>query len=231
MGIHDEREFNRALDQFTVDQGVTPFPIFRWVNTDGATIAFLMSDGSVSIEPLTLLEKADNINDETFPRLFINNQTALASGSINFSVFTSRSDATINTLRVANHDAAGATPTLIRAGVWEWNDDTDSGTLVASSANDTSKFSAGQSVNTFTLSSPWNKRKGIKYAIGVLVVSGFAMPSQVGIVRGFTGAVGDMLNSGQRLAGIMGGNADLPTTLTSQTGGGPVTSPYWQMLT
>lgn len=231
MGIHDEREFNRALDQFTVDPDSDPFPIFRWVNPDGTVVATLMSNGTIFSGIRSIFEQPSTYDDETYPRFLARNGSALASGTLNFSVFTSRSDAVITKVRCTSVNAAAATPTLIRVGVWEWNDSADSGTLVASSANDTTKLAAANTLYTFPLSAALNKRAGTRYAVGVLVVSDAAMPHIAGYDRSFTTGLAELINSGQRIAGVRTGLADLPATLTSQGGSGPVTSPYWQMLT
>lgn len=46
MGVHDDRELNRPIQQYIIDSEVDPFPLMRWVSPVGNMIATLMSDGS-----------------------------------------------------------------------------------------------------------------------------------------------------------------------------------------
>lgn len=167
--------------------------------------------------------------EEAFPRFLIREAIGMASGTLNFSVFEARKSETINTLTAACTTAATATPTLARIGVWEWDDSLDQGTLIASTPNDTTFFSVANAVDSINLSAPWGKIGGRRYAIGVLIVSAAAMPTVVGYGRPFSSGLGVLLNEIKRTCGVKAGLADLPATLTSDGGSGPVSSPYWKM--
>jgi hypothetical protein len=71
--------------------------------------------------------------------------------------------------------AAGATPTLVRAGVYVRQAGNVWG-LAASFANDTAVFAAANTTYTKTLTSTFNKQAGQDYAIGLLIVSAAAFP-------------------------------------------------------
>jgi hypothetical protein len=106
----------------------------------------------------------------------------VASGSLRLAYFTAqRPNEFITQIRLySGSTAAGATPTLVRIGVYEVNEVTGDLTLVASTANDTTLFAATNTSYTKALSASWLKEKGKRYAIGVLVVTAAAVPTFTG---------------------------------------------------
>jgi hypothetical protein len=103
-----------------------------------------------------------------------------SSGTQAMTFFTARRTQQITTLTAyTGSTAAGATPSLVRYGVWEI-DSAGAGTLVASTPNDTALLAAANTPYPKALSAPWAKVAGQRYAVGVLVVSAAAMPNYVG---------------------------------------------------
>ena len=125
------------------------------------------------------------VGEETMARnsvLFA--QTACAVGLVSQDMrgaqFVARKTETISQVKVVtNSTAAAATPTLCRIGVYSV-DASNNHTLVASTANDTSLFSAPNTVYTKSLSASFTKTAGVRYAVCVLVVSATTMPTLVG---------------------------------------------------
>lgn len=104
-----------------------------------------------------------------------------ASGSLRMAFFTAGRTETISQIRViSGGTAAGATPTLIRIGVYQVDDATQNLTLVASTPNDTALLAATNTVYTKSLSVPFVKYKGTRYAVGLVIVTAAATPTLVG---------------------------------------------------
>ena len=135
------------------------------------------------------------------------NGVATSGGTLRFVYFVAQRTETINNLTVySGSTAAGATPTLVRYGVYTV-DGSGNLTLAHSIANDTAIFASTNTGYTRALTSSWSKVKGTRYAIGVLVVTAAAAPTLTG-------------QSVAALANIMGGSANKlrrTSALTSQT--------------
>lgn len=119
---------------------------------------------------------------EVIPRreFLVNNTVAPTTGTMALAYFTAARTETINTLTVwSGATAASATPTLIRFGIYSI-DGSGNGTLVASTANDTTLLAATNTVYAKALSGSWSKQVNTRYATAVLVVSGVGMPSYHG---------------------------------------------------
>lgn len=147
---------------------------------------------------------------------FIPNRDLPVSGSVSHTTqtqamafFTARRTETINTLTFyTGTTAAAATPTLIRYGVWSV-DAAGAGTLVASTANDTTLLAATNTPYPKALSAAWSKTAGQRYAVGVLVVSSTTMPSYIGQVFAGTATGLAFLGESPRQTGRLTGVSDL----------------------
>lgn len=171
--------------------------------------------------------------ETNFPRFLVNGAPAIpgASGRLICPIFAARRSETINTIRVINANAAGATPTLVRVGVWEWDDAADNGPLIASTANDTSLFSVANTQYDIPLIAPWSKVKGRRYAIGCLVVTAAALPSIYGYSYGGNIVpLGTLMTLLPRLSTRQDSLTDLPATLSFSTVGGVPHTPLFTML-
>lgn len=119
--------------------------------------------------------------------------------------------------------AAGATPTLIRFGLWTIDANGSDLTLAGSTANDTALLSAINTGYAKALSSAVPIVQGTKYAVGLLVVTGAAAPTICGITLSGT-AVGTI----PRRTFSKAGQADLPNNITSFTDS--VSVPYFELI-
>lgn len=135
---------------------------------------------------------------------------AMTSGVLRFSFFTARKTETINSVRVPpGAVAAGATPTLIRVGIYSVAANGDLA-LIFSSVSDTSKLASTSSSSSFALSATWSKVAGTRYAVGLLVVTAATAPQVPGQNNMPTteGAVAPRIN------GALSSQADLPASST-----------------
>lgn len=163
---------------------------------------------------------------ETIPRHSATGTAGIgSSGDLRLTYFTAQSGVTV-TKAVASTTgtAAGATPTLVRIGLWTVDANGGLTALVASTANDTSLFAATSTVYEKALSDAYTPIVGQRYAAGVLVVTGAARPTLNGI--GPTGPGAAIWAYSPRFTGNVSGQADLPATVASgsiATSGGA----YW----
>jgi hypothetical protein len=121
---------------------------------------------------------------------------------------------TVTKLQSACGTAAGATPTLVKYGVYSVNESTGALTLVASTASDTSVFSTSNTGYELTLTSPWQKQAGVMYAYALLIVSAQTLPTIVGFAHASSGAVNAILALPPRITGTVPAQTDLPASVT-----------------
>ena len=152
--------------------------------------------------------------ESTIPRLDATDGTiSLTSGSMRLTYFTATKSETCNTVRVfTGGTAAGATPTLVRVGVYSVASD-GSLTLVASTASSTSLFASAATVYARTLTASFDKIAGQRYALGILVVTAAAAPTTYGAAP----LIGSEMAITPRLAAVVSGLTDIPSTVA--TGG------------
>lgn len=168
------------------------------------------------------------VGEESVPRhLATSGATTITSGAMRLGFFTARKSETINNLTVTvGGVAAGATPTLVRWGIYEIAANGD-GTLVAAIANDTAALAViGTRYSRATLA-PWAKVAGRRYAAGVLVVTGAATPQ---LAAWTTGAGYAWLASAPRITGVLAGQTDLPASFADAALTASGTHPYVEML-
>lgn len=136
---------------------------------------------------------------------------------------------TINNLTVyTGGTAAGATPTLIRMGVWSVNGSDDLTALLASTANDTSLLASTNTGYTKALSSSWSKVAGTRYAIGLLVVTGATAPQMTGQSVSASGLLSGGGNL-PRVTAALTGQSDLPSTASAGSYVASASRPLFQM--
>lgn len=125
--------------------------------------------------------------------------------------------------------AAAATPTLCRIGLYRIAPDANNvltGTLVASTANDTALFAASGTTYTKSWSAPYQMQAGQRYALAVLVVTAVAAPTLVGRTMLST----DEASLPPRLSGVLAAQADLPATFTDSALAVSGSTPYAAIL-
>ncbi|MET0416054.1 MAG: hypothetical protein ABW022_08540 [Actinoplanes sp.] len=142
------------------------------------------------------------------------NNLVTTSQGLRLTFFTARKTETITQLRVnSGGTAAGATPTLVRVGIYLADANSD-GTLIASIPNDTTLFAAINAAYTRTLTAPFVKTAGQRYAWGELIVTAAATPTRAGISIAGVGAAAEP-SQPPRLTGVLAGQSDLPASFTS----------------
>lgn len=109
-----------------------------------------------------------------------NNVGLLTSGTVRLTYLNPRTPLLSGNVRLlGGAQAAAATPTLVRAGLYSIAANGD-GTLVASTANDTSLFSVASTRYTKAWSSPIQLMAGAQYAVAQLCVTAATAPNLVG---------------------------------------------------
>lgn len=154
------------------------------------------------------------------------NAASIASQSLRLTYFTAKKSEVISQIStVTGGTAAAATPTLCRFGVYKVESNGDL-TLVASTANDTTLFAAATTQYTRSLQAPFNKIRGQRYAIGVLVVSGVATPT----FHGHTVNQISITTMEPKQGALISGQADLPASITSASLSGAAHSQFHILL-
>lgn len=152
--------------------------------------------------------------------------TAMTSQLLRLTYFTAPRSFTCTRIQLlGGATAAGATPSLVRAGIYEVSPTTGNLTLVASIANDTTIFAAANTEYTRNLSVAYNVLAGKRLALGMLVVTAAAAPTITGSPAPAT-AIQNVLGwkNLPAIAGQLAAQADLPASVThsglSATNGG-----------
>ena len=169
-----------------------------------ATAAY---DGDVRPQANTL-----TLGESTMARREVSsNAVTFSSGALRLTHFTATKSETVTQICVpSGGTAAGATPTLVRMGLYRVENNGDI-TLLASTANDTTLFAATATRYTKTLDTPVQKIRGQRYAIGVLVVTAAAAPAFYG-----SAIVPGILSSQEpKLCTTVAGQTDLPASVAS----------------
>lgn len=194
-----------------------------WVTDDTLTAAQITELSSQINEEEALNHIQSDLLDRlavgmtTIPRWFATTSVALTtSGNMNLTYFTADQTATWAQVTIrSGGTAAGATPTLVRWGLYSEAGNGDL-TLQASIASDTTLFAAANTTYTKSITTPYAVTKGSRYASAILVVSAAAIPSIVGSV--FTATAGtETLSVAPRLAAVITGQSNLPSSLTNAT--------------
>jgi hypothetical protein len=152
--------------------------------------------------------------------------TVMTSQLLRLTYFTAPRSFTCTRIQLlTGGTAAGATPTLVRAGIYEVNPTTGNLTLVASIPNDTTIFAAANAEYTRNLSVPYSVLAGKRLALGMLVVTAAAAPSITGSPAPAAG-IANVLGwkNPPAIAAQLAAQADLPAAPThaslSATNGG-----------
>lgn len=158
---------------------------------------------------------------------------AISSGQLLLSYFTATNTETINTLAVVvAGTAAAATPTLIRFGVYSVAANGDL-TLLNSTVSDTTLLATTFTRYQKALSSGFSKVAGTRYALGVLIVTGAALPTFFASTSSgqASGVADTFLGLEPRMSATLNSQTDLPSSAASgtlsNTRRGPI---YWEMI-
>lgn len=152
----------------------------------------------------------DDGSEYVLPRSFSQQWPTLTSGTLRLSYLTAQKTASVTKLQIdTGGTAAGATPTLVRLGMWLEDPATRDLTLVASVPNTTSLMGGTWVTYRPSVSAAYTKQAGSRYALGVLVVSAAAMPNTFGV----TNLNNNLLDKHPRLGASLSGQADLPSSI------------------
>lgn len=203
-----------------IDQRATPYcnrGVFP-VRVSGALIYGNTFEGGRN--STTLPAVLDGWNDgrcddgqETLPRWAATNSSSItmSSGALRFGYFTARRTATVTALRInSGSTAAGATPTLVRAGLYSV-DSSGNLTLMSAITSDTSLLAAALTTYSRNLAANQTVVAGQRYAIGLIVVTAAAAPT----VTGCLAATGGENSLSPQLCATITGQTDLPSTITA----------------
>lgn len=162
------------------------------------------------LSDLDILTNGESSIDRKAPLTGISYGT---SGNILLTYRRATKTETVTKLQAACGTAAGATPTLVKFGVYSVNESTGELTRVAITANDTTVFSTLNTGYELTLTAPWQKQAGVMYAYALLIVSTQTLPTIVGLAHAASGAVNSILALPPRITGTVTGQTDLPATV------------------
>ncbi len=165
------------------------------------------------------------VGEETIPRSFcLNTAEALAvTQTLRLTYFTCRKTESISQVKmVTGATAAGATPSLIRIGLYTVAANGDLA-LVASTATDTALFAAANTAYTKALSTAYVKVMGQRYALGLLVNSAAAFPSIAGAPAegSILGLVSPLMHAS------VAAQADLPASVLAASQVASVIGPHY----
>ena len=155
--------------------------------------------------------------ESTVPREAINTTSSSKAGielkteRLWLAFFTAKKTETVEHLRVACLEAAEASPTLTQFGVYELNEVGTEWTQVAKTVNQTSLLegAAGTTVEK-KLEASWAKKAGVRYAIGLLVVSTKVVPYIAGVKSGMPASE---MALAPRLSAYVDAEASLPASV------------------
>lgn len=195
--------FNGQVQVGTVYPAVLkPLPTFEQI----------AADVSMAQQILGLLDSGQ----ETVPRVVATNTggtPVLTSQQARFFYFTARKSFTATQVRFATGGtAAGATPTLVKFGVYSVNAD-GSLSLQSATVNDTALLAAPFTGYTKALSSSVTITAGRRYAVAALVVTAAAAPTLVAAISGLPAA--DIGTTAPVLAKTVTGQSDLAASYSA----------------
>lgn len=154
-------------------------------------------------------------------RAVISSSVASGNGNLRLAYFKARKTETIGNVRMPCGGTAMVAATLARIGIYE-EDSSGNLTLVGSTASDTALWATINTAYNKALSSGFTKKRGIWYAAGALVVGTSTAPTFYGH-NSFTAA-----EAGQshRIGALLGGQTDLPSSISVGSLGDTGQQPY-----
>jgi hypothetical protein len=172
-----------------------------------------------------LTSNALTVGEETLPReLIVSTGVNTSTGSLRLGYFTARKSETTTQVRVVSGStAAGATPTLVRVGLFDVATNGNL-TLIASTVNDTAVFAAATTIYTRSWSASVAKVAGHRYALGILIVTAAAVPTLMG-----QSIQCDIL-AAPLITSALSGQTDMPSSITAGSLASSGVRPYAAIL-
>lgn len=150
--------------------------------------------------------------ESNFARTDANAAASMTSGALRIGFFTARKTFTATKLRVCTSTtAAGATPTLVRFGLYTVASNGDI-TLAASTENDTALLASQSTQYEKALSASYGVSAGLRYGIGVLVVTGATAPTIAGLSVSTASAEA---GASPKICAAVSGQTDLPASVAA----------------
>lgn len=148
-----------------------------------------------------------------------NSTATLSSGNVYFTFFSPMWSSTVNAISVSSGLSVTSGVTLIRFGLYTFDEETGAATLVARTSASTSIFASTNTLATLLFNTTggfpatYTLTAGARYALGVIVVA--TNPGSVYTAYNAQPLVLSALEP--RTTGVVGGQTDLPTTTTIST--------------
>jgi hypothetical protein len=188
----------------------------------GGSDALAPSDiGALDAASMLLLSSGQGL--ETIPRWAAGSQSInMTSGAVRFGYFTARRSGTCTGIRVpSGGTAAGATPTVVRFGLYAV-DSSGNLTLLSATVSDTTVFAGTFTSYTRSLAASQSITLGSLYAIGIIVVTGAQIPSIAG--GNYAGGAENLLYP--PIASVLTGQSNLPSSVAVGSLTSTVTAPF-----
>lgn len=218
--ITSDQQYNRIV---TAEQNLTDLntrEANHWTTSQNVADTLSTRIGATETDLRIVEGRTDIPAREAIPadryRNVVGNTATLVSGRMYLHYFTAEMAASVVSVQTyTGSPGAGATPTLVRLGVYQIDPVTGAGTLVASTPNDVTQYGSQQSTWTRSFTTPFTKERGIRYAAAMLIVTAYTTPAIVGVGTGNTAFPDSMLGRAPRVTGAVGGLTDLPATFTA----------------
>lgn len=146
---------------------------------------------------------------ETMPRATLGGSASLSAGVLWLTYFTPSEAATVTKIATATRSTAAVGATLARLGLYTVAPD-GRPTLVASTASDTTLWTATNTYYEKALSSSYTLIPGQRYAIGIITVGNSTPPALLGVASNVAGVMG----LEPRQASAVSSQTDLPSSVS-----------------
>jgi hypothetical protein len=179
--------------------------------------------GSGTADPTAL-----TVGEAVAHRLFFTSTLSLASQGVRLSYFIAQKTEAVTQIRThTGGTGAGATPTVCKLALYEVAANGDL-TRIATTANDTTLWNAGNSKYTRSFTAPAQKTAGQQYAVAFLVVTSAAAPNTMATTNQFSNGIEQQ--EAPRMSGFISGQTDLAASYTAAQVQGSSQMPYAAIL-
>lgn len=153
---------------------------------------------------------------DVVPRSNLSSFVFASNGNVNFTMFSPPVNLTVSSFAICSGSGSTVGATLVRLGLYVWNEATQTATLVARTANDTSILSSANT--TFTRNfdttggypASYSLTAGSRYAVAWIVVGATSFSRIAGVL-----GLGSVFLQSPVMARTLSGQSDLPTVTNS----------------
>ena len=178
---------------------------------DAATIT-AARNGVILETDISVVDRGHGIAsaEETMSRTALSGNFNVSTGVLYLAYFTPRASRTVTTVEVITAGTAGSpAPTLGKLGLYSV-DGSGNLTLMSSSVNDTTLFTAASTAYAKTLAASKAIIKGQRYAVAALQIGSSTAPKVYGVVT-----VGTVNSRTPALAHQVGSQTDMPSSVSA----------------